>query len=71
MRRIFERYLTLGSVGLLKAEPDRSGARTPIREHRNGKRSGGTGFSRGQLYGLIAEGRPRRTGPAFLCDLSL
>jgi DNA invertase Pin-like site-specific DNA recombinase len=54
VRRIFERYLTLGSVGLLKAELDQSGVRTPIREHRNGKRSGDAVFSRGQLYGLIA-----------------
>jgi hypothetical protein len=54
VRRIFERYLALGSVGLLNAELDRSGIRTPIREHRNGRRSGGACFSRGQLYGLIA-----------------
>jgi DNA invertase Pin-like site-specific DNA recombinase len=54
VRRIYERYLALGSVGLLKAELDRSGILTPIREHRNGKRSGAAAFSRGQLYCLIA-----------------
>ena len=54
VRRIFERYLALGSVSRLKAELDAAGIRTPERLHRNGRRSGGAAFSRGKLYGMLA-----------------
>ena len=54
VRRIFERYLALGSVNRLKAELDAAGIRTPERLHRNGRRSGGAAFSRGKLYGMLA-----------------
>ena len=54
VRRIFERYLALGSVRRLKAELDAAGIRTPERLHRNGRRSGGAAFSRGKLYGMLA-----------------
>ena len=54
VRRIFERYLALGSVNRLKAELDAAGIRTPERRHRNGRRSGGAAFSRGKLYGMLA-----------------
>ena len=54
MRRIFERYLALGSVHRLKAELDAAGIRTPERRHRNGSCSGGAAFSRGKLYALLA-----------------
>ena len=36
VRRIFERYLALGSVSKLKTELDRAGIRTPLRQHRDG-----------------------------------
>ena len=54
VRRIFERYLALGSVSKLKAELDAAGIRTPDRLHRSGSRGGGAAFSRGKLYALLA-----------------
>ncbi len=54
VRRIFARYLALGSVNRLKAELDAAGIRTPERLHDNGRRSGGAAFSRGKLYGMLA-----------------
>ena len=54
VRRIFARYLALGSVGKLKAELDAAGLRTPERLHRSGSRGGGAAFSRGRLYALLA-----------------
>ena len=53
VRRIFERYLALGSVSALSAELDASGIRTPQRRHRNGRESGGAAFSRGKLYAML------------------
>ena len=53
VRRIFERYLALGSVTALKAELKQEGMRTPIRRHRSGRSSGGRPFSRGKLYALL------------------
>ena len=55
VRRILERYLALGSVNRLKAELDAAGIRTPERLHRNGRGSGGAAFSRGKLYGTLAD----------------
>jgi site-specific DNA recombinase len=54
VRRIFERYLALGSVTALKVELDAAGIRTPERRHRSGRCSGGAAFSRGRLYDLLA-----------------
>ena len=54
VRRIFARYLALGSVSKLKAELDAAGLRTPERLHRSGSRGGGAAFSRGRLYALLA-----------------
>ena len=54
VRRIFARYLALGSVQRLKAELDAAGIRSPERLHRDGGRSGGAAFSRGKLYNLLA-----------------
>ena len=66
VRRIFERYLALGSVHKLKAELDAAGIRTPERRHRNGSGRGGAAFSRGRLYNLLANplfiGRIRHRG---------
>ena len=54
VRRIFERYLALGSVTALKAELKRDRIITPIRRHRSGRGSGGRLFSRGKLYALLS-----------------
>ena len=66
VRQIFERYLALGSMLRLKAELDAAGIRTPERQHRNGRSSGGAAFSRGRLYNLLANplfiGRIRHRG---------
>ena len=54
VRRIFDRYLVLGSVSRLKTELDRDGICSPLRQHRSGGASGGKPFSRGKLYVLLA-----------------
>jgi site-specific DNA recombinase len=53
VQRIFERYLALGSMHALKAELDANGIRTPERQHRSGRSSGGAAFSRGKLYAML------------------
>lgn len=53
VRHLFQRYLALGSVGLLKDELDASGVRSKIRSGKPAKRSGGQLFSRGALYWLL------------------
>ncbi|MBA3324783.1 MAG: recombinase family protein, partial [Rhodobacteraceae bacterium] len=53
VQRIFERYLTLGSVVKLKAELDGAVIRSPERRHRNGRSTGGHPFSRGKLYVML------------------
>lgn len=54
VRRIFERYLALGSVRKLQAELVADGCRTPLRVSRSGRQSGGCVFSRGKLYWLLS-----------------
>src|SRR5229473_2586291 len=54
VRRIFDRYLELGSVRLLKEELDRDGIRSKRRVAGNGLESGGQSFSRGALYTLLS-----------------
>ncbi len=54
VRKIFTRYLELGSVRRLKAELDAGGIRTPLRRHLNGRQTGGMPFSRGKLYALLS-----------------
>ena len=54
VRRIFERYLALGSVRRLKAELLSAGLRTPVRAYRSGRQSGGAAFSRGKLYAMLS-----------------
>jgi len=54
VRHIYERYLELGSVRLLKLDLDRRGVVSKIRVSKNGTRSGGRSFSRGALYELLA-----------------
>jgi len=53
VRKIFNRYLELGSVRLLKEELDRDGVRSKRRVAENGVESGGQSFSRGALYTLL------------------
>ena len=52
VKGIFQRYLELRSVRLLKDDLDRRGIISKIRLSRNGNRSGGKAFSRGALYEL-------------------
>jgi DNA invertase Pin-like site-specific DNA recombinase len=54
VRRIFERYLALGSVGALAAELEREGVEAPDRRGATGGRVRGGPFSRGHLYKLLA-----------------
>ena len=54
VRQIFERYLELGSVRLLKGDLDRRGIVSKIRVSKSGTRSGGRSFSRGALYKLLS-----------------
>jgi site-specific DNA recombinase len=51
---IYKRYLERGSVRLLKHELDQGGIVSKTRVSRNGSRSGGSPFSRGALYELLA-----------------
>jgi len=54
VKLIFERYLALGSVRLLKHELDRRRIISKVRVSRKGSKSGGQPFSRGALYELLA-----------------
>ncbi|HEY6342942.1 MAG TPA: recombinase family protein [Bryobacteraceae bacterium] len=54
VRLIFERYLKLRSVRLLKEELTRDGVVSKIRVSKRGDRSGGQAFGRGALYELLA-----------------
>jgi site-specific DNA recombinase len=54
VRHIYQRYLELGSVRLLKHDLDRRGIVSKIRVSKYGRRSGGRSFSRGALYELLA-----------------
>jgi DNA invertase Pin-like site-specific DNA recombinase len=54
VRRIFECYLELGSVRLLKRELDRRGTTSKIKVSKSGEASGGKAFSRGALYHLLS-----------------
>jgi len=54
VRMIYERYLKLGSVRLLKQELDDQGIISKLRVSRKGSPSGGLSFSRGALYELLA-----------------
>ncbi len=53
VRRIFERYLELGSVHALKAELDAEGARTKVTVSKTGNRKGGVPYGRGPLFHLL------------------
>ena len=53
VRRIFQRYLDLGSVLPLKADLAGEGIRSKSRVSRHGKTYGGAAFGRGALYHLL------------------
>ncbi len=50
---LFETYLRLGNVRLLKEELDRLNIRTKTRSNQKGKYAGGAKFSRGALYKIL------------------
>ena len=54
VRHIFDRYLKLRSVRLLKEELTRDGIVSKVRIAKKGNRSGGQPFGRGALYELLA-----------------
>jgi site-specific DNA recombinase len=54
VRHIFERYLKLRSVRLLKEQLTRDGVVSKVRVSRKGNQSGGQPFGRGALYELLA-----------------
>src|SRR3974390_1914141 len=54
VRRIFALYLELGCVRRVKEEADRLGLRTKCTKTRSGTARGGRPFSRGHIYGLLA-----------------
>ncbi len=69
VRRIFRTYLDLGAVRLVKEELDRSGIVTKRRVGKNGRRTGGNPFSRGNLYQLLSNplyiGQVRHQGKQY------
>lgn len=54
VRHIYERYLALGSVRLLKQELDERGITTPKRFTSTERQFGGRPFSRGHLYKVLS-----------------
>jgi site-specific DNA recombinase len=54
VNRIYERYLELGSVRLLRGDLERREIVSKVRVSKNGVRSGGRQFSRGALYELLS-----------------
>jgi|SRR5947209_7396725 len=54
VRQLYQRYLELGSVRLLKQELDRHGVLSKVRLSHKGTKSGGKSLSRGALYELLS-----------------
>ena len=54
VKHIYERYLELGSVRLLRNDLERREIVSKVRVSKNGVRSGGKQFSRGALYELLS-----------------
>tara|TARA_B100001059_G_scaffold126841_1_gene126821 strand:- start:136 stop:711 length:576 start_codon:yes stop_codon:yes gene_type:complete len=67
--KIFEAYLRLGSASKVKTYLQDLDIRTPPREHRNGKTSGGKHFSTGHLYQILSNpiyiGQVRHHGKTY------
>jgi site-specific DNA recombinase len=53
VRTLYQQYIELGCVSKLKAEADRLGMRTKVRQNSKGRMSGGVRFSRGHLYRIL------------------
>ena len=53
VRLIYRRYLELGCVSKLKVYLEQKDIRSKVRISQNGKRTGGTRFSRGALYAIL------------------
>jgi site-specific DNA recombinase len=54
VRHIFERYLELGSVRLLKSDLDQHGIVSGVKASKTGRQRGGKPLSRGALYCLLS-----------------
>ncbi len=54
VRTLFDLYLKLGSVSRLKEESDRRNIRTKLRGGPDGKTTGGSPFTRGNLYDVLS-----------------
>jgi DNA invertase Pin-like site-specific DNA recombinase len=54
VRKLFQMYLDLGTVRRVKENADRLGIVTKQRRQKNGTRTGGKPFSRGNLYQLLS-----------------
>ena len=54
IRMLYERYIDLGTVSALKVDLDRRAILVPTRSDGTGRQTGGKAFSRGHLYGLLA-----------------
>lgn len=54
VREIYQMYLTLGNVRLLKADLDRRDRKSPVRVSRRSNQSGNVPFSRGHLYRILS-----------------
>ena len=69
VRRIFQRYLELGSIGLLADDLALAGVRTKVRRFANGKCVGGVAFSRGSVAQLLQNplfiGKVKHRGELF------
>jgi hypothetical protein len=65
VKHIFERYLELGSVRLLRRDLDGCAMVSAVKASKNGSRRGGKPFSRGGLYHLLSNpiyGDPPQAG---------
>ena len=69
VRRIFQRYLELGSIGFLSDELTLSEVRTKVRPYANGRSVGGVAFSRGSVAQLLQNplfiGKVKHRGELF------
>ncbi|ANY19606.1 DNA-invertase hin [Tsuneonella dongtanensis] len=72
IRRIFERYLSLGSVRLLAEEFVSEGIEVPARTTGSGRHIGGRPFSRGQIYHVLVNpvyvGEIHHRGKVYLAN---
>lgn len=54
VRTLYDLYLKLGTVKLVKLEADRRGLRTRIKVSKTGRKTGGVPFTRGHLYRILS-----------------